>query len=58
MLAKDRINQVKERIGDSRFARNRLVLLAWRVFRKMSRDDATLLAAGLAYYTIFSLYGL
>jgi len=51
-----------------RFARKRLSLnpvawtrwagLVWRVLKQMGRDDATHLAAGVAYYAMFSLFPL
>ena len=52
------VNQIKDAIARSHFAQNQFVILVWRVFRKMGRDDATHLAAGVAYYAIFSLFPL
>ena len=37
---------------------NRPVTLAWRVIQEMKDDDATHLAAGVAYYAMFSLFPL
>jgi len=53
-----RIKQTWSRLKDSSLARNPLVSLAWRVFKEMGDDDATHLAAGVAYYAIFSLFPL
>ena len=45
-------------LKDSPLVRNPLVLLVWRVFKEMGDDDATHLAAGVAYYAVFSLFPL
>jgi membrane protein len=55
---KARIEKLKLAIRYSRFARFPPVVLAWRVIQGMSRDDATHLVAGIAYYAIFSLFPL
>jgi len=55
---KARIERLKLAIQYSRFARFPPVVLAWRVIRDLGRDDATHLAAGIAYYAIFSLFPL
>ena len=39
-------------------SRNRFITLAWRVVLEMRDDDATHLAAGVAYYAMFSLFPL
>jgi membrane protein len=52
------IDHIKGSIAHSRLAQNRLVILAWRVFLGMGQDDAGHLAAGVAYYAIFSLFPL
>ncbi len=57
-LGKKRIERIKVWLARSPFARNRLVILMWRVFQEMGDDDATHLAAGVAYYAIFSLFPL
>jgi membrane protein len=49
------LNYVKDQFFQSPLARNRLLILAWGVLRGMGRDDATHLAAGVAYYAIFSV---
>lgn len=43
-------------LANSTFLRNRVVVLARRVIRETIRDDATHLAAGVAYFAIFSLF--
>jgi membrane protein len=55
---KARTEQLKERIASSGVGRNRLVILLWRASKEMGRDDATHLAAGVAYYALFSLFPL
>ena len=52
------IDHVKESIAHSRLAQNRLVVLVWRVSQGMAQDDATHLAAGVAFYAIFSIFPL
>jgi membrane protein len=52
------IEHLKDRIAHSRLAQNRLAILVWRVILDMGRDDASHLAAGVAYYAIFSLFPL
>ena len=42
--------------ANSTFSRNCLVVLTRRVIREMIRDDASHLAAGVAYFAIFSLF--
>jgi membrane protein len=48
-----RVNSVKERLS-----RNFLVMLVTRTFQEMSADDATHMAAGVAFYALFSLFPL
>jgi membrane protein len=55
---KARIERLKIAIQYSRFARYPPVVLVWRVIREMGHDDAPHLAAGIAYYSIFSLFPL
>ena len=57
-LSKQRIERIRAWLARSRFARNRPVILMWRVIQEMAADDATHLAAGVAYYAIFSLFPL
>ena len=45
-------------LKDSPFVPNLPFLLAWRVAKEMADDDATHLAAGVAYYALFSLFPL
>jgi membrane protein len=52
------IDHIKAGVSQSRLSRNRLALLAWRVGMGMKRDDATYLAAGVAFFTIFSIFPL
>lgn len=52
------VEHLKDRIARSRLAQNRLVILVWRVIIDMGQDDASHLAAGVAYYAIFSLFPL
>ena len=42
----------------SSITRNRLAILGWRVIKGMGDDEATHLAAGVAYYALFSLFPL
>ena len=51
-------NRTKVWITSGPLGRNRFINLAWRVVREMRDDDATHLAAGVAYYAIFSLFPL
>jgi membrane protein len=55
---KARIERLKVAIQYSRFARYPPVVLAWRVIQEMGNDDAPHMAAGIAYYSIFSLFPL
>ena len=57
-LSKQRVERIKAWLARSRFAQNRPVILVWRVVQEMGADDATHLAAGVAYYAIFSLFPL
>jgi membrane protein len=49
------LTYIKDQFYQSPLAQNRLVLLVWRVVRGMGEDDATHLAAGVAYYAMFSV---
>jgi membrane protein len=55
---KARIEGLKVSIQCSRFTHYPPVVLIWRGTRMMINDDATHLAAGIAYYAIFSLFPL
>jgi membrane protein len=55
---KARFKRLKISIQRSRFAHYPPVVLIWRGTREMVNDDATHLAAGIAYYAIFSLFPL
>jgi len=57
-LSKQRVERIKAWLARSRFAQNRPVILVWRVVQEMGADDATHMAAGVAYYAIFSLFPL
>ena len=52
------LKELKDKIAGSPFIRSRPVQLTGRVFKEMKDDDATHLAAGVAYYAIFSLFPL
>ena len=51
-------NRTKAWAASGPLSRNRFIVLAWRVVREMGDDDATHLAAGVAYYAMFSLFPL
>lgn len=55
---KNVFNYIRDQFFQHPLARNRLVILVWRVLRGMSEDDAPHLAAGVAYYAIFSVFPL
>ena len=50
--------RVRIRRIERRLMSNRVVELAYRTVREMSADDATHMAAGLAYYAVLSLFPL
>ena len=50
--------RIKYNVVHSRLAQQRVTILLCRVLVAMGRDDATHLAAGVAYYAIFSLFPL
>ncbi len=59
------LTKVKNRIaiathwaGDSPIVNNSVVALGWRVFKELGDDDATHLSAGVAYYSVFSVFPL
>jgi len=47
-------NNARSRLFQNGLVRNRLTAFIWRVCLGMIRDDATHLAAGVAYYAVFS----
>ena len=57
-ISKTKTAYVKNVIGRSPAVRNWVLVLAWRVARGMFRVEATHLAAGVAYYTLMSLFPL
>ena len=54
------VHAIRQRINAARERLNRVFLfvLVGRTFREMSADDATHMAAGVAYYALFSLFPL
>lgn len=57
-FSRRRVSQTWAKIKDSALVHNPLVSLTWRVLKEMGDDDATHLAAGVAYYAIFSIFPL
>ena len=57
-ISKSRTAYVRNVIGRSPVVRNWVLVLVWRVARGMYRVEATHLAAGVAYYTLMSLFPL
>ena len=45
-------------VGNSSVVDNSVVALGWRVFKELGDDDATHLSAGVAYYSVFSVFPL
>ncbi|HIO00786.1 MAG TPA: YihY/virulence factor BrkB family protein [Alphaproteobacteria bacterium] len=45
-------------VGNSSLVDNSVVALGWRVFKELGDDDATHLSAGVAYYSVFSVFPL
>lgn len=52
------LRTLKARLLASRAVQNPVAILAWRVVRELGEDDASHLAAGVAYYALFSLFPL
>ena len=52
---KNILTYIKNQFFQIPLAKNRLAILVWRVLLKMGQDDAPHLAAGVAYYAIFSM---
>jgi membrane protein len=57
-IGKSRTAAVKDSIVHCRITRHWVLVLLWRVARGMFRVEATHLAAGVAYYTLLSLFPL
>ena len=45
-------------VGNSSIVDNTVVALGWRVFKELGDDDAAHLSAGVAYYSVFSVFPL
>lgn len=45
-------------VGNSSLVNNSVVALGWRVFKELGDDDAAHLSAGVAYYSVFSVFPL
>ena len=45
-------------VGNSSIVDNSVVALGWRVFKELGDDDAAHLSAGVAYYSVFSVFPL
>jgi membrane protein len=45
-------------VGNSSIVDNFVVALGWRVFKELGDDDAAHLSAGVAYYSVFSVFPL
>lgn len=45
-------------VGNSSILDNSVVALGWRVFKELGDDDAAHLSAGVAYYSVFSVFPL
>ena len=58
MLIKNFVLSTRYRVERSSLPNNRGLILAWRVLVGMRRDDAAHLAAGVAYFALFSLFPL
>lgn len=58
MFIKNFLRSARYWVERSGLPNNRGFILAWRVFVGMRRDDATHLAAGVAYFALFSLFPL
>ena len=58
ILIKAGVGRVKAWFSHGPLSRNFVAVLSWRVFKELGDDDATHLAAGVAYYSLFSLFPL
>ncbi len=52
------VAEARRRTHPKALARNRPFLLTWRLIQTMRANDATHMAAGVAYYAVFSLFPL
>jgi len=57
-FTKDDRENFKAKWRQSGFANHKYSVLTWRVFKELGDDDATHLAAGVAYYAMFALFPL
>ena len=58
IFTNNRIESFKAKCKESRFVNHDYSVLTWRVFKELGDDDATHLAAGVAYYAMFALFPL
>ena len=58
IIVKSGVGRVKAWFSHGPLSRNFVAVLSWRVFKELGDDDATHLAAGVAYYAMFSLFPL
>ena len=58
IFTNNRIEIFKAKCKQSRFVNHDYSVLTWRVFKELGDDDATHLAAGVAYYAMFALFPL
>ena len=52
------ITMITHWVGNSSIVDNSVVALGWRVFKELGDDDAAHLSAGVAYYSVFSVFPL
>jgi len=52
------ISMITHWVGNSSIVDNFVVALGWRVFKELGDDDAAHLSAGVAYYSVFSVFPL
>ncbi|MEE3013298.1 MAG: hypothetical protein VX505_03965, partial [Chloroflexota bacterium] len=45
-------------VGNNPIVDNPVAAFGWRVFKELGDDDATHLSAGVAYYSVFSIFPL
>ena len=58
IMMKAGVDRVNAWFSHGPLSRNFVAVLSWRVFKELGDDDATHLAAGVAYYAMFSLFPL
>ena len=49
---------ITHRVSNSSLVGNSVFVLGWRVFKELGDDDASHLSAGVAYYSVFSIFPL